>query len=368
MVKKIYVAATGQHNGKTTCTLGIVSALKGKGINVGYCKPVGQEAIKTKGFMIDKDALLFSEVIDFELEDSLHSPVIVGRKTTQEYIDNPELFDFSTRIDIAQNRLEKLHDYIVYEGTGHVGVGSIIDLSNADVAKMLGAKVVMVAEGGIGNTFDRLNLNLGLFREANVPVIGVIINKVLPEKIPKIRHYIEKRLQNLNIPLLGVIPFDKSLSNPIMETIREAVDGITLVNQHALNNKISHIISGAMLERDAPLQSDDTLLIVNYLRLESAINTLQNKMTEKQIKQNPIKGIILHGESEVSQDFLQKTSCFDFINKHEIPIISTMLDTYGSAVKINQIEVKINIRTPWKARRAIELIEEHLDIKHLLNT
>ena len=35
MAKKLFVAATGQHKGKTTCTLGIVAALKAKGLKVG---------------------------------------------------------------------------------------------------------------------------------------------------------------------------------------------------------------------------------------------------------------------------------------------------------------------------------------------
>ena len=47
---------------------------------------------------------------------------------------------------------------VVYEGTGHPGVGSVVDLSNAEVAKQLESEVILVLEGGIGNTLDRLSL------------------------------------------------------------------------------------------------------------------------------------------------------------------------------------------------------------------
>ena len=50
---------------------------------------------------------------------------------------------------------------------------------------------------------------------------------------------------------------------------------------------------------------------------------------------------------------------------NEIPLIATQLDTYGSAIKINRMEVKINTRTPWKARRAVELIKDHVNLDGL---
>ena len=41
-------------------------------------------------------------------------------------------------------------DYVIIEGTGHAGVGSVFNLSNAQVARRLNAKVIIVAAGGIG--------------------------------------------------------------------------------------------------------------------------------------------------------------------------------------------------------------------------
>ena len=55
--RQIYIAATGQHKGKTTCTLGVVSGLQRLGYNVGFCKPVGQQHLTLKGEIVDKDAV-----------------------------------------------------------------------------------------------------------------------------------------------------------------------------------------------------------------------------------------------------------------------------------------------------------------------
>jgi len=129
--KYIYVAASSQHVGKTTCTLGIVANLLAKGYNTGYCKPVGQKFISLNGTIADKDAVLFSEVIGFRMKPEIHSPVILGRGVTKEFLDTPEKFNFEEKLMNAHNELSEQYDIVVYEGTGHPGVGSIVDLSNA---------------------------------------------------------------------------------------------------------------------------------------------------------------------------------------------------------------------------------------------
>lgn len=368
MIDRIYVAATSQHVGKTTCTLGLIAALRAQNIRVGYCKPVGQEFVDLGDLKADKDALLFSKVMNFELSSQVHSPVIVGRGLTTAYLDTPENFSFDQDILNASQKLHSENDMVVYEGTGHPGVGSVIDLSNAEVARLLNAGVVMVVIGGIGNTIDELNANLALFREQQVPILGVIVNKVLPEKLEKVRHYVGKKLAQMNIPLLGVLPYDKSLANPIMDTILEAVNGRVVLNEQRLDNKIENIISGALvIKEEVPSSLKNLLLVVNYSRLDESIHRIAEIAEAEGYADSPIAGIVLHGEKDVSPQFIDAFECKPYVKKHEIPIIVTSLDTYGSAVKISHIEVKINTRTPWKAERAIQMVKEYVDLSPILN-
>ena len=188
----LYVAATSQHVGKTTSTLGIAACFKKAGIDTGFCKPVGQQHIEINGSIIDKDAVLFADLLKLDITPKIHSPVIIGKGATATYLDNPEQFDLYKMILDAKEALEATHDALIFEGTGHPGVGSVADISNARVAKLINAKVVMIVEGGIGSTIDKLNMSLALFREFNVPIIGVIVNKVIPSKADIIRKYVGK--------------------------------------------------------------------------------------------------------------------------------------------------------------------------------
>ncbi len=365
MLDRIYVAATSQHVGKTTSTLGIVAAIRKKGFNVGYCKPLGQEFVDLGDLKVDKDALLFSKTMNFELSANLHSPVILGRGVTSSFLKQPDIYNFPEEVLNASTKLQKMHDVVVYEGTGHPGVGSVVDLSNATVAKMLHSSVIMVVEGGIGNTIDTLNTNLSLFRESNVPIAGVIINKVIPEKSEKVKHLVGLKLKQWGIPLLGVLPYDKTLANPIMEGVRLAVDGMVIMNGHKLDNKVENIVSGSLIEKKEFDDLQNLLMIVSHRRLESAIESLieiDRKHPQQELK---LAGIIVNGEGDFISELQREIPCQDYIMMHEIPLIATQLDTYGSAIKISHMEVKINIRTPWKARRAVELIRDNVNLDSL---
>ncbi|MDF1867690.1 MAG: AAA family ATPase [Saprospiraceae bacterium] len=365
MTKSIYVAATSQHVGKTTSTLGLVATLRRKGIDVGYCKPVGQEFVDLGDLMVDKDALLFSKIMSFELSSVVHSPVILGQGATTAYLDDPGKFNYRNRILAAARILNSRHDMVVYEGTGHPGVGSVVDLSNAEVAKLLGAEVVMIVEGGIGNTIDRLNMSLALFREKEVPIIGVIINKVRPDKMEKVRSYVKKWLKSENLPLLGVLPYDHSLTSPIFETIRQAVRGKEMMNYHRLDNRIEGIMPGSLVEAHDFENEKNLLLVVSQKRVCSAVRQVMEYAKAAGKEESPLAGIIITGDGRHASSIADEFECEDYIKSHEIPVISTHLDTYGSVVKISKIEVKINTRTPWKALRAIELIREHVNLQKI---
>jgi BioD-like phosphotransacetylase family protein len=359
--KSIYVAASGQHVGKTTTTLGLVASFLKKGLNVGYCKPVGQKFLDIEKLRVDKDTLLFADLINFSMVPEIHSPIILGKGATERIIDEPEVKDqILEDLQEAKEELEDKHELVVYEGTGHPGVGSIGGVSNAKVAKMVDAHVIMVIEGGIGSTIDKLNMCLSLFREEGVPILGVIVNKVLPDKIPKIRHYLGKWFESNELNLLGIIPYDKHLAHPIMKSICIAINGTVMANAENLNNEVEDILAGSLIRLEELKESENLLLVVGAENLHNAIDKVKIFMDSTNKPASPLAGIVITGKVEIDID------TFPYISENKIPVVRTLLDTYGSVLKISRMEVKINRNTPWKVRRAIELISENVDLDNLL--
>jgi dethiobiotin synthetase len=360
-VKHLFIAANSQHVGKTTSTLGLVAAFMKRAIKVGYCKPVGQQILDFNEFSVDKDTVLFADLINFDLRPEVHSPVILGKGATTAYLDDPSKFDFATKIQYAAQILERKTEIIIYEGTGHPGVGSVVNLSNADVAKQVNAGVIFIVEGGIGSAIDELNMCLSLFREKGVPIVGVIVNKVLPEKIEKVRHYLNIWLNSQNMKLLGVIPYDKSLGFPQMRMVAEAINGEVVAFKEKLDNKVEDFLAGSLIDPNKIKDGSNMLLVVSAQKAGEALKKISSLQKQFNLTGSPLAGIVATGTGIVSGASLE------YIKKYEIPFVRTDLDTYGSVVKINRIEVKINRNTPWKVSRAIELINENVDMDYILS-
>ncbi|MEM7105632.1 MAG: AAA family ATPase [Bacteroidota bacterium] len=366
-MQPLFVAATGQHVGKTTSTLGLIANLRDKGMNVGYCKPVGQQHISINGEIVDKDVELFAQLLNFRVSAPIHSPVVMAKGITRQYIEHPEKFNLRKNIIQSANILKASHDIVVYEGTGHPGVGSVADVSNADVAQLLKAGVIMVVEGGIGNTIDRLTLSIGQFNHYKIPIIGVIVNKVIRKKMEEIEYYVGKKLDQMGLDLLGVVPFDKTMQYPLMETVRSAIKGRVLFNEPKLANKVEDIVAGSLVDFDEFSVFNNILLVVSLKRLDEAIERIQFISKIKKLNKSPLSGIIITGDGRHEHVYNTTEVGRDYIRDHQIPVITTELDTYGSVLKISRIEVKINTRTPWKTARAIELMREHVNMDLILD-
>ncbi|MGE5357275.1 MAG: AAA family ATPase [Deltaproteobacteria bacterium] len=358
--RNIYVAATSQHVGKTTCTLGIVKKFQNQGINVGYCKPVGQQFLDLGNLRVDKDIILFSDLLGFEMIPEIHSPVILGKGATERFIEAPDSFDYHNRIINACGILNNTYDVTVFEGTGHPGVGTVTGINNAKVAKLLNAGVIMVVEGGIGNTIDMFHMSTALFREENVPLIGVIINKVIEDKLDKVRQYVGSWLEEEGIPLLGVIPYDQTLAYPVMETIVNKIEGKVLLNNDKTDNRVANVISGSMIDYNNMKNPENLLLLTSSNQVDKAVDRVKMLQYMLKLDQSPLSGIIVTGEDQISEATLE------YVNINKIPFVHTHLDTYSSVIKISKIEVKINRHTPWKVQKAIELVGNNTSLEKAL--
>lgn len=54
------------------------------------------------------------------------------------------------QIKTAFDEVSRASDAVLIEGTGHCAVGSIVNVNNAKVASLLGASMVLIANGGLG--------------------------------------------------------------------------------------------------------------------------------------------------------------------------------------------------------------------------
>ena len=355
--KRIFIAATRMNDGKTTTSLALFGALRHLTNDVGFMKPVGQRFVDIEGQQIDEDSVLLDKIFNVAVPMQAMSPIAIHPTFTREYLDNPSDLR-ETHIDQlcrAFDRAAYEKDYIIIEGTGHAGVGSVFGLSNADVAKRLNAKVIIVASGGIGGPMDQIALNKSLFEKSEVEVIGVIINKVLPEKFDMVEKYCRKALSHMDIPLLGCIPAEPELTKPNLNQVAEEVDGQWINGkEYGGSQRVDKVVIGAMAAKGIADYFLPGMLIITPGDREEIILSAITAQGENNKKL--LSGIIL------THNILPHSKLMIMIQKTKIPVISCSEDSYVVASRINKMTVKTQPRDSDKIPIIKDLVTKNVNI------
>ncbi len=357
--KRLFVAATRQNDGKTMVSLGLYHAFQKHFKTMSYIKPVGQQYRIINGQKIDKDAALFSEVygITDDLQDL--SPVAVPSGFTSQYIENPDPASIHQRILDSFNRLSIDKEFILIEGTGHAGVGSVFDTSNGRVASLLNAQVVLVSPGGIGRAIDEIALNKVSFEANGAKVLGVIVNKVHPEKYDKIKQQVGKGLAHLGLPLLGTIPYEKDLVKPSLLELSESLNAEVLANPDRLTNTAEKVLIGAMAPHDMISHfQPNTVLVVPGNRDDVIMTALYTSLLPQKFDFN-ISGMIFTGNIRPNYKI------FEMISHANIPVMLVEDDSFSVATKINNMLVKIRSNEREKIDKIQQLVDQYVDVDHI---
>jgi BioD-like phosphotransacetylase family protein len=361
-MKKIFIAATKQNDGKTTVSLGLICNFQQRFKKVGFIKPIGQRYLEEDGLKIDEDSILIEEVCRIGIKSSLKdmSPIAVEKGFTERYIARPNKDLITRQINEAFRRICRGQELVVIEGTGHAGVGSVFDHSNATVSKLLGSKVIIVSSGGVGRPIDEIVLNKALFDKEGVKVLGVIINKVLPEKFDKINDMVRKGLQRKGIDVLGVIPFNPCLSYPTVKQILEETNFQLLCGEDFLESYISKVIVGAMRPSNAlRYMVDDSLLITpgdSDEMIKAALSCYRDSDKDK-LK---LSGLIISG------GMMPEKEMMSLLTEAKIPVLLASLDTYTVSSLIHDLTVKIRPENTVKIDMAVKLVKEYVDLNKIL--
>jgi uncharacterized protein len=359
-LKNIFFSSIHQNAGKTTVCLGLHKALLERNIKTTFLKPIGQEVVAVGRERVDKDSYLISQVYHRGRLAKDMSPVTIGQGYTEHYIFHPDKMKIQAPIEAAFKKLTKGRDAIIVEGTGHSGVGSVIDFSNADVARLLGSKVVIISGGGIGRAIDEIMLNKALFDLRGVEVLGVIINKVRPGKFNKIHQALRRGLANKGVRLLGVLPEEPLLSAPTVEQVQKRLNARLICGEENIRQRINHTIVAAMEPHNMIGHlRDNTLVITSGDRVDNILLAVSSHLTSNR-SGSKVSGIILTGKLQPNPEILT------LLNNSRIPVLICDDDTYFVAATLENLVCKIQKSDKDKIQEAARLVEKYVDIELIL--
>jgi dethiobiotin synthetase len=375
MRKAVFVASTGQHIGKTTTCLALVAGaekLVGTG-EVGFCKPVGQKHLVVDGGLkVDKDVVLFKH--QFKLDKCAYrdlSPVVIPAGYTRDFLDgkiteNQQI----AAVERGFRAISSHHKFTVVEGTGHCGVGSIVNLDNARVASILGLSIVLVVNGGLGSAFDDLALNRLACAHHGVKIKGVIVNKVVPNKVDMIKDYFGRALMRWNVPLLGVVPDGPYLSQPSMLDFEDLfksklISGPDDVLRHYDSITLVSMDLRRFNKRLRTERHSKTLFVTHASRLDIVLSFISHARVHESIWKEPFQaGLVLAGGGDIEES--ERAALVDIIRMQNRPVLFSMRSTYETMLLIGNYTAKLSARDPKRTIKAIEHYVPHIDIARII--
>jgi BioD-like phosphotransacetylase family protein len=357
---RVFIAATRQNDGKTTASLGLLAALQKHHRRIGYIKPVGQRFVEVAEHKIDEDTVLMDSVYKLNCPLLDMSPIAIEPDFTRKYLQSSNYDALVRRIHDAFDRVAWEKDFVLCEGSGHAGVGAVFDLSNARVAKLLGAKVVIVSRGGIGKPVDEVALNQALFEKEGVEIIGVIINKVLPDKLDYVADFTRRGLRRKGLELLGVLPHLPMLSNPTLASIKDELGAELLAGGAHRHNIVDDVIVGAMAAQNAAQFFKRGVLLITPGDREDIL--LAAAADARARPDQAVAGVVLTGNLRPGD------SAVKALPEMPCPVLLSSDDSYDVASKVHDMIVKTRPGDTEKIALIRDLIAKHVDVQRILNS
>ncbi len=215
--KTFFLTGTDTGVGKTLASLFLVLSLKKRGFDAGYMKPV-ETGVKIRkngarayidGSYVKKMGGLganIGSITPFTFEKPL-APYAASRFEGKKFTIGGIISSFKES--------SSGYDYMIVEGAGGMLVPFEKGFFAVDIAKKIGAPVILVTRAGLGMINQTL-LSIECARSRGIEMGGIIINNALNEKDESINSNKDILSELTDVPIIGNIPHldKKELKDP----------------------------------------------------------------------------------------------------------------------------------------------------------
>lgn len=355
----LFVAGTGQHSGKTLVSLGLVMDTCRAGLAVRYMKPVGQRTVQMGPDLVDEDVALIITVCNLPIRPRAANPVTIPPGFTKKFLmEGRSSEELRQRIVEGFEEVSEGADLVIVEGTGHAGVGSVLGLSNATVARLLGAEVILVTGGGIGRPIDEFCVNRALFEREGVSIFGVVSNKVLPEKIDDVRGPVAAWMKREGVLLLGLIPYEPMLAEITVGQIADEIGADVISGHENLACRVHRVIVGAEpAHRFLRYFGPGVMALIPGDRDDLVLAAVSAQQVEA--CPSATSAICL------TSGILPHENIMAIVRRTDMPVIAVKDGMYAAASRISDLVAKMTSGEQEKIHVAHELVSRHLDLTAL---
>ena len=200
--KHLIIGSTAAYSGKSTLSVAIGSQLQKMGFRVGWGKPLA--SVDTFGYGLDHsdgDLTFIPETLELSPAQQLPNLLSLDSKTWIERLQQPSALSLAEALPRYWHQVEG--DMMLLEGPSTLEEGALFNLSLPEMAIALEAQVLLVMQS---NTLGMIDQLVAAQKRVGSALLGVILNEVNEQDSPLTQNTIAPYLEQLGIPVLGILP------------------------------------------------------------------------------------------------------------------------------------------------------------------
>ncbi|WP_152040478.1 phosphotransacetylase family protein [Salinigranum salinum] len=241
--KTLLVTSTGESTGKTAITLALGLLAKERGLDVGYMKPKGTRLQSNVGKTLDRDPMLARDLLDLDSEMHQMEPIVYSPTFVQGAIRGQEDPDELAAVVREQyDSLAEGRDLVLVEGGGSHTTGGIVDLTDPQIADLLGAEVLLVTEYTGPRDLDDV---LAAVADIGDDLAGVLFNRVADSLYDELEEDVVPFLEGRGVPVVGIVPRVQELAGVTVADLATEL-GAEVVNDAPTDVFVERFLVGAM--------------------------------------------------------------------------------------------------------------------------
>jgi uncharacterized protein len=343
-MRSFYIAATESSGGKTALSVGLASALRTRGIDVGYFKPLGISAAPGE---VDGDATFVAAALGLPEAPEELCPLTLTENAVVPLNGQGDPAEIMSR---GYEAVAAAHDMVICEGLGEIWQGRFLRMSGADVTARLGLQVLLAARFVGTRQLDDICYVHDVIKQR---MLGAVFTMVPDTRMVAVQHHYDTFLADNGIKRYGAVPLRTQLAAVPLGDIAAALNGRICVGDDLAGRFVETYMIGAMSPEHARGYFERTpnkVIVVGGDREDIILAALGTSTV----------GFILTGEYSPSKDVVQKAE------RDGVALICVGGDTATAAESLRRLFGRLRVHEPSKIQLIQELVAGCVDIDGLI--
>lgn len=350
-MRSVLVSSTELYAGKSALCLALAMKLKENGLRVGYMKPVGNLVVDLDGVLVDDDAATMKKMLG--LEESLDelSPILFTHQLLEDVLEGKDK-QLAPKLEKTFRQVSKDKDVMILESAGDISGSSVLGLSDSEVARLTGSRILLVTKYCDEFTVDRITTYLKLLSDEK-QMLGIVFNNTSAERMSFVREKVVPYFDRKCVPVLGIIPKNRALQTVSAREIAEGLNGQVLAGKDNLDVAVEGIVVGAM-------EPDSAIKVFRRKRNRAVITGGDRADLQMAALEAHLPVIILTGNLYPAPPVLGRAE------ELGVPVVLVPDDTITTIDRMETLMKQVRVRNMRKADLMKGMFDEYVDVEKII--